>query len=84
MKEYLKEKPSISDITIKIQVILEKMNKIGFYLTSFLSISDLVVAFSEIKIQNASIFTIQKTEEKVSIDDAVLSIREEIMGIMEL
>ena len=82
LRGYLKGEPSLSDITVQLQTVLEKMHGYGFRLQEEIKIEDIVVVFGTVKICNVGIFGLKDGEDQVEIEEAVVRLREEMFDAL--
>ena len=52
---------------------------LGFKIQSVIRVDDLVVVFNELKLQNASVFNLSAPAETISIEEAVVALRAEML-----
>ena len=78
LKSHLITHRDIADIIQSLQLILEQMHHLGYYLRTHIKMEDLVFVFTQLKIQNAGVFTLDRIHGYVDTSEAIEQLKEEM------
>lgn len=82
LKFHIETLLNISDVTVQIHNILEKLFALGFYLSRGLRLEDMVVVMNQVKLENVGVLTMDMNKGILNIEDVILELRSSMLDYL--